>query len=655
VARAEADPALLPPEFVLLGYRPARWQASDVVRIRSHGLWRNVRNEVKRAQVYCRLGPEADALRQQLAPEWTPIVPEGLDPCSIPDGVLADYELATSAVSFAKTEVSAAQGGSNASAGSNNWAVAPSRTATGRPILANDPHRGLAVPSLRYVAHLVAPGLDVIGAGEPGLPGISIGHNQRIAFGLTIFGLDQEDLYIYETDPEDPNRYRYRGEWVPFKTIRETIGVRGAADREVVLDFTTHGPVVFKDPERRRAYAVRAGWLEPGMAPYFGSVEYMRAQNWREFVAALNRWGAPAENQVYADIDGNIGYKPAGLFPRRVDFDGLLPVPGDGRFEWQGFFDMDALPQEYNPPRGFVATANAMNLPPDYPIDERRIGFEWSQPWRQRRIFEVLGAQKQHRIEDSIDLQRDYVSLLAREVLDELPAKLGDPVADRALRLLSCWDVDLRAASAPAALYAVWLYRHLLPGVVETVAGEGAADVFRNADPLGALAYLRTRTAERDTLLTRTLSAALAETESRLGPDSSGWHWGDLHEVALVHPLAGFAEQDLEAKMSLPRYPRGGSPNTLNNGWFSSEDFTMQGGASWRMVIDVGNWDAARATSVPGQSGDPRSPFFANLLESWATDGAFPLLYTREAVEENTVERIVLKPAPRASRPRSSR
>lgn len=649
VARTEQDPSLLSPEFALLGYRPARWHASDVVRIRSHGLWRNVKSEVTRARVTCRFGLETDTLRRKLTPDWRPVLPEGLDPCSIPADVLRDYKLATSGVVFDKPEAGIAledSGASRDGAGSNNWAVSPARTATGRPILANDPHRAHGVPSLRYIAHLTAPGLNVIGAGEPALPGISIGHNQRVAFGLTIFALDQEDLYVYETHPEDPDRYRYRGDWLPFETVGETIEIRDAPDLEATVKFTRHGPVVFEDPEQRRAFAVRAGWLEPGMAPYFGSVEYMRAQNWREFVAALNRWGAPAENQVYADIDGNIGYKPAGLFPRRVDFDGLLPVPGDGRFEWQGYFDMDALPEEYNPPRGFVATANAMNLPPDYPIQERRVGFEWAQPWRHQRIFEVLRTQEQHRIEDSLQLQRDYVSVLAREILKTLPGELGDPAADRALSLLAGWDANLLPDSAPAALYSVWAFRYLLPGLVRVLAPEDAAPLLEYADPVQALAYLQTQSAERDAFLAQTLAQALTTMENGFGTDSTQWKWGALHQIAFAHPLAHRAQGDLQARMTLPSYPRGGSPFSPNNGWFGKASFKVIGGASWRMVLDVGQWDAAVATNAPGQSGDPGSPFFANLLENWASDDAFPLLYTREAVEEHTVERILLRPAP---------
>lgn len=372
----DEHPELLPPEFGLLNYQPARWTAEDVVRIRGHGLWANVDQEVLRAQIACKADLETASYWQTLQPEWTTGVPEGLDPCLVPANVLEDYFLAKAPVRFDNPSLAMDDSileSSDRSLGSNNWVVAPTRTATGRPILADDPHRTHAVPSLRYIAHLVGPGLNVIGAGEPALPGISIGHNDRIAFGLTIFPIDQEDLYVYERIDDG---YRYQGRKMLFESVVESIQVKESQDSVVELKFTRHGPVVYETDSH--VFVVRAAWLEPGMAPYFGSVEYMRASNWREFLAALNRWGAPSENQVYADIDGNIGYKPAGLFPRRNGWDGLLPVPGDGRYEWDGFYDMDVLPEEYNPERGYTGTANSMNLPTDYPIEKYPMGFEWS-------------------------------------------------------------------------------------------------------------------------------------------------------------------------------------------------------------------------------------------------------------------------------------
>ncbi|MCZ6643325.1 MAG: penicillin acylase family protein, partial [Gammaproteobacteria bacterium] len=239
-------PELTPPEFGLLGYAPAIWSPEDVVRIRSNGLWRNVVNEVRRAQIACKLGLDAAPLWKVLEPQWETRIPIGLDPCDIPEAVLDLYLLAKAPVPFDEPTPGLARTWTDepgTDLGSNNWVVAGNRTATGRPILADDPHRGHAVPSLRYLAHLVAPGLNVIGAGEPALPGISIGHNERIAFGLTIFPIDQEDLYVYERVEND---YLYRGRCVPLKTLTDSVVIRGAPVDLVTLEFTRHGPVVFK-------------------------------------------------------------------------------------------------------------------------------------------------------------------------------------------------------------------------------------------------------------------------------------------------------------------------------------------------------------------------------------------------------------------------
>jgi len=649
VTASRQNPDLVAPEFGLLGYAPAVWSAEDVVRIRSHGLWRNVTSEALRARLYCRFGPEVDALRKRLEPPWKPRVPEGLDPCSIPEHVLDDYERATAPVRFEpQTEANHAHTASPPlhALGSNNWAVAPQRTGTGRALLANDPHRAHGVPSLRYAVHLNAPELDVVGAGEPALPGISIGHNQYLAFGLTIFGLDQEDLYVYETDPADPGRYRYGTGWEPFRVQLERVAVADGPAQEVELKFTRHGPVVFEDRAHHRAFAVRAGWLEPGMAPYFGSVEYMRARTAREFVAALNRWGAPSENQVYADVAGNIGYKPAGLFPRRTTFDGLMPVPGDGRYEWEGFFDMDALPEERNPARGFVATANALTLPPDYPIEARRVGFEWTGPWRQRRIIEVLSSSALHGVAESLALQRDYISTHAREMIARLPAaESAPPDVAPLVALLRGWNARLDAGSSAGALYMVWYHRHLLPALTRALAPADAAALIDPLDSLVVRDVLEAGAAPSIGIVFQTLRGARDELTRRFDADPASWRWGELHRIELRHPLLHLADGALAARMKLPPYPRGGSADTLNNNGFRSKPFDVVSGASFRVVVDVGNWDAARMTNTPGQSGDPRSPFYGNLLENWAADGSVPLLFTRPAIERHTVSVVRLVPA----------
>lgn len=632
----ESNSELLPPEFTLMRYRPDHWSAADVVRIRGHGLWGNVGAEVMLARTTCKASLEIATRAFTLEPEWTTRIPEGLDPCSIPENVLDAYYLAKAPVEFANADTARDTGLTDrdgSGLGSNNWVVAPSRTATGRPVLADDPHRTHAVPSLRYISHLVAPGLNVIGAGEPALPGISIGHNDHIAFGLTIFPIDQEDLYVYE---KAAGGYRYGDTVLPYTTRVEKIAVRDAPDVSATLEFTRHGPIVFETEEL--LFAVRAAWLEPGMAPYFGSIEYMRAENWREFLAALNRWGAPSENQVYADTDGNIGYKPAGLFPRRSGWDGLLPVPGDGRFEWQGFFDMDVLPVEFNPERGFTGTANSMNLPEAYPIDRYPVGFLWSDSWRYQRLWQVLASQNKHTVEDSEQLQRDYKSLLAVAVIEKLPQELTGVAAD----LLRAWDGVMGRDSAAAALYAIWYYRHLRPALAVFLAPQ-AAELLASMDSTAVLGLMSDERASA--VVTQSLDAAFSEATNVFGPDTQNWRWGALHEIRFEHPLVHLASADLAEKMTYPTYERGGSGNTTNATSFRSNDMLVRSGASYRQVIDVGNWDAATMTNAPGQSGDPRSPFYDNLLEGWANDASYPLLFSREKILQHRSFTITLTPA----------
>lgn len=634
VTLTQQKPDLLPPEFKLLGYQPSLWEPADVVRIRSNGLWRNVTTEVWRAQLACRDQLDLAGKWKKLEPTWSTKIPQGLDPCVIPENVLEKYTLAKAPVRFGEQveTAMALQDEGDHSLGSNNWVVSAERSATGRPVLADDPHRGHATPSLRYIAHLVGPGIDVIGAGEPALPGISIGHNQQIAFGLTIFPIDQEDLYVYEKSEDG---YLYGGRSEAFIDVSETIAVKDNASVEANLRFTRHGPVVAETDSH--AFVVRAAWLEPGMSPYFGSIEYMRAQNWREFEAALNRWGAPAENQVYADIEGNIGYKPAGRFPVRANWDGLLPVPGNGRFEWQGFFDMDVLPVEFNPERGFTGTANSMNLPPDYPINTYKIGFEWSSPWRYKRLWEVLEDDKQHSLADSLNLQRDYTSVFARRILALLPELEKQPDG----QLLSQWDAVIAADSAAAALWNVWYTRHLMPALGTALAADKPVPS-NPLDPLTVLDLLQTPSGK--TTAYASFAAAVAETSQLLGDNPRLWRWGDIHRIKFQHPLFDQAPPALQKQMKIRDYPRGGNANTTNNTGFRGEGFDVASGASFRMVVDVGNWDNAFATNAPGQSGDPRSRFYDNLLDNWAKDDSFPLLYSRTAVEKNVAFSITLLP-----------
>jgi penicillin G amidase len=656
----------LPGEFSLTASQPEDWKAEDVLRIRSHALVSNVTSEVARAHVACAAGLDADRLRRKIEPDGHKmVVPKGLNPCDVPADVLKDYLLATKAVDFntsaapdkradnspEKTLAMAIE--SQASEGSNNWTIAPSHTATGRPILANDPHRQLVVPSLRYVVGLNAPGLDIIGAGEPALPGVAIGHNEDIAFGITIFYIDQEDLYVYELKKGDPENYRYRSGWEKMKVVHEIIEVKGGPAREVDLRFTRHGPVLATDPKANRAFALRTVWNEPGLSGYFGSSRLLKAKTWDDFKAASIAWGAPPLNLVFADTAGNIGWAASGRTPVRKNWDGLMPVPGDGRYEWAGFQGKDVLPSSFNPPEGFFATANEMNLPAGYPNEQNRIGFEWVDRSRIDRIKELLRANSKQSLADSMAIQTDAVSTESRRTIALLaPVISQDAEVAKALGLLKGWDNNESTSSVAAAIYEVWATKHLgratvgraTPEAARKLVGDGQLDAVISylehpdsalgADPLAA----------RNAILLESLKSALLELKQRLGPNMDTWAWGRLHHATFEPVVAALADPQLRAQMMVGPLQTPGSASTPRAQTYRAADFSVIAGASVRMVMDVGAWDNSVVINTPGQSGDPMSAHYRDLFPMWAAGSYVPLRFSRAAVDHDAEDVIHLTP-----------
>jgi penicillin G amidase len=657
IALTEAQPTLLPPEFAAMGTRPERWETDDVVRIRSHGLVRNVLSEATRAQVLARADAETDLARRSIEPPWTPIMPDGLDPSDIPPDVLDVFKLATARIDITPERLAApleqawrwtkvSDLGDVTAEGSNNWAVSGSRTATGRPILASDPHRAHALPSLRSVVHLTGPGIDVIGAGEPALPGVAIGHNGQAAFSLTIFPMDQEDLYVYETRKDDPTRYRYGAGWETMQVIREDIAVKGAAPQTVELRFTRHGPVVHEAQGANRAFAVRSVWFEPGASAYFGSLAYMNTTTPDGFAAALRHWSTPSVNHVYADIRGNIGWYASGRAPVRPNWDGLLPVPGDGRYEWAGFHPAEDLPRSVNPNRGFVATANEMNLPPDYPYGERKLGFEWAERSRTTRIHDVLDSQAAHTVEQSMALQTDDFSVPAQRLGRLLAGLQGGGDVSFGVKMLRDWDHHLARDSAAAALQEMWWSKHLKPALLDLLVPDKVLRPLMVPGDVETLLALLERPDHRLPdplpLMASTLAAAVADCRSRFGADVANWAWGKLHHGYFSHTLSRVAP----GMPDVGPLPKGGSGSTPMAATYRLSDFRVTSGASFRMVVDVGDWDNSRVINAPGQSGDPRSPHYDDLAPLWARGDYVKLLYSPEAVDAAAETRIRLSPAP---------
>jgi penicillin amidase len=630
----------LPIEFQLAGYRPEPWTPEVcLTRMAGYVMTRNAANEILRAELTREYGAAFVDEWIETEPARKLDVPPGLDLAGMDRRILAAATAAGGPVSF------------NPSDGSNNWVIDGTMSATGKPLLANDPHRSIALPSLRYLVHLVGPGWNVIGAGEPALPGVAAGHNERVGFGFTIVGIDQQDLYVEEINPANPNEYRWQGKWRRMRVEREAINVKGEARPRVLeLKFTHHGPVVYEDPARRRAYALKWVGSEPGTAGYLASLTLNRVQNWNEFLKTMDRWKVPSENLIYADVDGNIGWVAAGMTPVRKGWSGLLPVPGaEGKYEWQGFLPVSKLPQKFNPADHFIATANHNILPKDYPHE---LGYEWANPIRFRRIAEVLGeANRKFDIADFQALQYDEVSLPARELTAMLKAVRGANAGLQPyIEMLTRWDGRLGKDSAAAALFEIWLSK--LPAAVfkPHVPAKAWSAVASRIPLLKTIEALKnpiprwfgeSPRAGRDLTVLKSLEEAVAETKTLLGDEPSAWRWGKLHVASFQHSLSTDAAR--RALFDLPPVEKGGDGNTVNN--TSGPNFRQNHGASFREILDAGDWDRSVATSVPGQSGQPGSRHYGDLLPLWAEGRYFPLLYSRSKIEAAAKARLTLEPA----------
>ncbi|MBS9719687.1 penicillin acylase family protein [Tianweitania sp. BSSL-BM11] len=668
IALCEKEPERLPPEFAVFNTRPALWQPEDVVRIRSHALTRNGLSEILRANVMAKTDAATDLLRFEIDPPVEVKLADGLSFADIPLEAMRLFKLATAPVTFQKERLSAGIADiwtwsevtdlgevvqRSAEEGSNNWAVHGTRTQSGRPILASDPHRAHAVPSLRYLVHLEAPGFNVIGTGEPSAPGVSIGHNERTAFGLTIFGADQEDIYVYETREGDPDSYRHAGGWEKIERVEERFVVKGHDEQRLKLSFTRHGPVLSEDHARRRAVAMRTVWHHPGSAAYLGSLSYMRSPSAEAFAASLDHWGTPSVNHVSADIEGNIGWFTAGFTPVRHNWHGLLPVPGDGSHEWDGFLPAQDLPRAFNPASGFVASANEMNLPRDRDPSATSIGHEWAEGSRAKRIKAVLAGDRSHTLAASMALQTDVYSRPAEVIVSLFKAIALETTLDasqaRALRLFEGWNYHLDASSAPAALFEVWWMKHLRPGLLQHFAPDQTIrQLLLPGDFDRLLSLLETpedlwSSDERNELLLWTLTKGFDDCITRLGKDPSAWRWGDLHRALFEHAASRVKDTN-KTDWNVGPLPVGGSRSTPMHAAYRLGDFGVNAGASVRLVMDVGAWDNSVCVNTPGQSGDPRSPHYADLSEPWSRGDYVPLLYSRDKVDAATTHLIRLVP-----------
>jgi penicillin amidase len=635
----------LPIEFQLLKFKPRRWRPEDILtRMSGIVMSGNWQRELSRARLIAAVGVEK---ARQLAPtdplrdfDFAAPLPSDWFQGDIARG----YTVAARNPLF-KAPVSE----------SNNWVVDGRLSQSGHPLLAGDPHRAIALPSLRYIVHLKAPGWNVIGAGEPALPGVAIGHNEHVAWAFTIIGTDQADLFVEQMSADKPGMYRVGDRWEPFTRTQETISVRGRPSPETVeLRFTRHGPVIFHDDKRGIAIALKWSGAEPGGAAYLPSLAVDRARNAEELVQSLARWKIPCLNFVFADVHGKIGWVAAAATPRRPRADGLLPVPGwTGEHDWQGFLSLEQLPQIHQPAEGWIATANHNILPPGYP---HAIAYDWESPFRYDRIRERLStvkpeSAKKHTLADFQSIQHEHTSLAARGLvaalrLATIPADLAGPAA-----LLTQWNAEMSRESAAAAFYAVWLqelekafFAARLPTdpQLERGAIRKLPILIRElAQPTTAW-FGDSPVAARDQLVAETLRRAVDRTKKALGDDQSKWRWGALHTVTFRHPLAGMGPS-FETAFNVGPFSRGGDVTTPNN-TRHDETFQQVHGASYRQVFDLADWDRGMATNTPGQSGQLGSVHYGDLASLWADERYFPLVFSDARVAAETAHHLRLTP-----------
>lgn len=669
-AYIDAHPGRLAAEFNLLRIVPERWQIEDVVAIYKLLGWSlsvNWESELTRLQAMAVLGPMRAAELEPDYPKTTPVILEAVGSqemtrlLSTAGLLLNEYE---------KIQPWVAQPA--AGMGSNSWVLAPRHTQTRRAILCNDPHLALQIPGVWYENALHSPTLAVSGASYPGIPGVLIGHNQTIAWGLTNAFVDVQDLYLEEPDPVHATRFAFAGEFEDAEVREETIVVRRQATAHVErVVITRHGPLITKlvrDAEGLPPLAVR--WT--GHAPGNGLAAILqlnRAQGWDEFVAALAGWGLAPQNISYADTDGNIGYLLVGEIPVRRQNLGMVPAPGwDGAHEWQGLVPPQELPRLFNPPSGRIVLANNKIVGDDY---HHFLGVDFVPGWRAARLEEMLLEKERFSLRDMEEMQLDTTSKFAA-LLAPMLAQLNsdEPFVKVAINYLRRWTFQMDPESSAGLILQYTLicllqevYGNKLSALgnpflgvtrspISLLHGAGVRATARLVELLAAeeespwytdMETQRRRT--RDEVLYAALAQAVTLIRSELGDNARRWNWGRVHQVRYVHPLGSV--RLFRSLFNRGPFPVGGDATTPNQTAHAPKLplGLVQVTASYRQVYDVGAWDAAKTVTTSGQSGHPMSPNYADQITMWREGVYHAMPWSREAVRAVARNRIEFVPA----------
>jgi len=645
----------LPPEFLILGVEPAPWQPADSIvwiKVMALNLGGHWQRDLMRLRMAMRLSTS------QILDFYTPYSR------AAPAGVSAGGRFSDLLSPTVLAKVQALMPAKADGLGSNNWVVDGSRTTSGKPLLANDPHLGLGAPAIWYLTHLHWQGRNLIGATLPGVPMVVLGRNDRIAWGFTNGEPDVQDLYIEKLDPDDANRYLTPDGPRPFAVRREVIKVKDGEDVVLQVRQTRHGPVLSDVHAASRSatpdgHVLALSWtaLRDDDLTIQAGTDLAVAQGWDDFVAALENFHAPQQNIVYADVDGNVGYIAPGRVPVRHPDNavrGYMPQPGwRAEYDWQGFIPYDELPRAFNPAGGRIATANHRIADADYP---HHLSFDWAAGYRAQRIFDLIDATAKHNRATFRAMQGDNVSPFARQILPHLRAVTPPPgLAADAHALLAGWDGEMDATRPEPLIFNAWTHqfarivsRDELGELQQAAWGRKGPFLMRvlTQAPAWCDDVGTAQIEDCDTMLLRSLEQAVGWIAERHGEDVGGWRWGDEHVAISQH--RPFSQVPVLRELFELRVPVGGSTYTLNVGDFRPFDrarpFASVWGPSLRAIYDLADLDQSLFMHSTGQSGNPLSGHYRSLVQPWAEVRYLQIPGDRAAVEAIADGRLTLVP-----------
>ncbi len=640
-----------PPEFMLLGLTPEPWRPSDtliwgeLMAVQLSGHWNR---ELLRATLLKSLTPDQV---DELWPPYPEKAPTTLAAASPPLQGLPLERLAALSAAFV------GHGASNA------WVVDGAHSESGKPLLAHDPHLPFSLPILWYLVRIETPSLHLAGVTTPGVPLVILGHNDRIAWAMTTTGGDVEDLFVEKLDPDDPERYLTPDGPRPFRTRTEIIQVRGKEPVTLRVRETRHGPVISDVVENAKAatergtvLALAATWLDPDNRIAEAIYHIDKARNWDDFLAALKAFNAPEQNLVYADVDGHIGFYAAGDVPIRKAGDGRLPVEGwSGEHDWSGMIPLAELPHGLDPPSGRFATTNNKVTPSGYAYAITRDG--WDAPYRAERLDELLAAIPKATLDAFANMQADIISLAARELLPLLlDVETSDPEARAARERMRRWDGVMDRNRGEPLIFTAWL-AELTRGLFEAKLGANFRRFFAERPELvaGVFAHHPEWCAKEDATPQsgdcrarsgEAFARALAWLAQRYGSDAGLWRWGDAHQAQFTNRV--FEHIPLLGALLDVRLPVDGGNFTLNRGGFMLNNerapFADIHGAGFRALYDLKDLVLSRFMIATGQSGNPFSRHFTDLVRRWREFDYVKLAGSREELTAAGAERLRLVP-----------